>query len=112
MKYQMDNKPNEYKCLIEDDIDRSDAASGNTITQHKASAAYSLYNRLDISTQTNTFAMYSSPYSGAFSLLDTVYVPTPCAYISQNLTQFDYFYGQWVEEYDLKDNVGVDKIIS
>jgi len=41
----------------------------------------------------NMYAVYSSPYSGASALLDTIQVPKPCAYRCQNLTQIDYFYG-------------------
>jgi len=48
------------------------------------------------------FAVYSSPYSGAFDLLDTMYVPRPCAQNSVNLTQMDYFYGQRVKSYDIR----------
>jgi len=112
MKYQMEDKPNQYKCLDENEIDKSDARTSNTIQLLKSSAAYSFYSNLKISTQTNVFAMYSSPYSGAFSLLDTMHIPTPCAYVSQNLTQFDYFYGQWVDEYDIKEEAGADRIVS
>lgn len=48
------------------------------------------------------FAVYSSPYSGAFDLLDTMYIPRPCALRSVNLTQMDYFYGQWASSYDMR----------
>lgn len=61
------------------------------------------YSSLKTSISTNIYAVYSSPYSGAFSLLDTQQVPKPCAYVSVNLTQFDYFYGQWIEEYNIKE---------
>jgi hypothetical protein len=64
------------------------------------------YSSLTVSIQTNVYAVYSSPYSGAFSLLDTMYMPKPCGYISQNLTQLDYFYGQWTKEYNINDNNG------
>jgi hypothetical protein len=64
-----------------------------------------------MNTQTNVYAIYSSPYSGAFALLDTMFIPKPCAYTSKNLTQFDYFYGQWVEEYNMKLQ-SADKIVS
>jgi len=39
------------------------------------------------------FAVYKSPYSGAFDLLDTQYIPRPCATSTVNITQMDYFYG-------------------
>jgi hypothetical protein len=35
-----------------------------------------------------------------------MYMPKPCGYISQNLTQLDYFYGQWTKEYSINDNNG------
>lgn len=47
------------------------------------------------------FAVYKSPYSGAFDLLDTMYIPRPCASNSVNITQMDYFYGQRTKSYDL-----------
>ena len=50
------------------------------------------------------FAVYTSPYSGAFDLLDTVRIPRPCAYQSDNTTSMDYFYGQRTKSYDLKAN--------
>lgn len=48
------------------------------------------------------FAVYISPYSGAFDLLDTMYIPRPCATNSYNLTAMDYFYGQRFKSYDIK----------
>ena len=59
-------------------------------------------SRIDVSNKQTTdeiigyarfFQTYSSPYSGAFDLLDTQYIPRPCATSSANLTQMDYFYG-------------------
>lgn len=47
--------------------------------------------------------MYSSPYSGAFDLLDTMFVPRPCASDVANLTQMDYFYGQRKKSYNFRD---------
>ena len=100
--------------MEEDDVDVGEARSGTfgQITLMKASSAYSYYDNLRVSPITNTYAMYSSPYSGAFSLLDTVVIPRPCAYESKNLTQMDYFYGQWYESYDVKAQTGADKVIS
>jgi len=40
------------------------------------------------------FAAYTSPYSGAFDLLDTLRVPRACNYRAANMSQLDYFYGQ------------------
>ena len=47
--------------------------------------------------------MYSSPYSGAFDLLDTMYIPRPCSSSYANLTQMDYFYGQRKKSYNMRD---------
>ncbi len=52
---------------------------------------------------TNYFRVYSSPYSGAFDLLDTMQVPRPCASAYANLTQMDYFYGQRKKSYNFRD---------
>lgn len=52
---------------------------------------------------TRYFQVYSSPYSGAFDLLDTMYVPRPCASSYANLTQMDYFYGQRKKNYNMRD---------
>jgi hypothetical protein len=97
MKYMYANKPNQYSCLIEESVDISSAQpssgasttvknAGNTITFQPTSSSVNFYSSLAVSTQTNIYAVYSSPYSGAFSLLDTMYIPKPCAYISENLT--------------------------
>lgn len=116
MKYMYDSKPNQYSCLFEKTIDISAASTkttGNTITRQPTSSAMNYYSNLKVSTQTSMYAVYSSPYSGAFSLLDTMQIPKPCAYISLNLTQEDYFYGQWTDEYDMKDSInGADKVVS
>jgi hypothetical protein len=47
------------------------------------------------------FFAYSSPYSGAFDLLDTMFIPRACASQSYNMTQFDYFYGQNTKTYTI-----------
>ncbi len=77
MKYMYANKPNQYSCLQEKSVDTSEATStssgtGLTITRQAKSDAYNFYYDLKTSTQTNIYAVYSSPYSGAFSLLDTM----------------------------------------
>jgi len=51
----------------------------------------------------NFFKLYASPYSGAFDLLDTMFIPRPCASDYANLTQMDYFYGQKKKSYNFRD---------
>lgn len=59
------------------------------------------------------FAVYKSPYSGAFDLLDTMYIPRPCATNSVNITNIPltYFYGQDTDTFDLIKS-GYSNIIS
>lgn len=59
------------------------------------------------------FAVYKSPYSGAFDLLDTMYIPRPCATNSVNVTQIPltYFYGQKQNTFDLVKS-GYSNILS
>lgn len=49
----------------------------------------------------NYFVPYASRYSGGFPLLDTMKIPRPCAYQSQNLTSVSYYRGQRTYGYDL-----------
>jgi len=49
----------------------------------------------------NYFVPYPSRYSGGFTLLDTMKVPRPCAYQSQNLTSVQYYRGQNTLQYDV-----------
>ena len=53
----------------------------------------------------NYFLIYSSPYSGAFNLLDTMYIPRACASASVNLTAFTYFYGQNPDAYNFRQDL-------
>ena len=69
---------------------------------------YTYYQQLTLSSGTDEFLVYSSPYSGAFSLLKSMYIPKPCAHVSLNMTQMDYFYGQWEEMYDMKYSAGAN----
>jgi len=43
--------------------------------------------------QDNYFQPYNSRYSGGFTLLDTMKIPRPCAFQSQNLTSVQYYRG-------------------
>jgi len=61
------------------------------------------YSTSQIVSFSNYFRVYSSPYSGAFDLLDTMYIPRPCASAHANLTQMDYFYGQHKKRYNFRN---------
>ena len=61
------------------------------------------YYTTQIVSHSNYFRVYSSPYSGAFDLLDTMYIPRPCASAYANLTQMDYFYGQHKKRYNFRN---------
>ena len=100
MKYLFDKDTN-YQCLFE-----------ASLTKTSYSAVTSEIFRLDadyrqttsqIIEQSNYFKVYSSPYSGAFDLLDTMYIPRPCVSAYANLTQMDYFYGQRKKSYNFRD---------
>lgn len=48
----------------------------------------------------NYFVPYPSRYSGGFALLDTMKIPRPCAFASQNLTSVQYYRGQNTLKYN------------
>jgi hypothetical protein len=70
-----------------------------------------LQGNADLQSYSKYYAIYSSPYSGAFDLLDTMYIPKPCAAKSVNLTQMDYFYGQKFKTYDIRKE-NKDKVMA
>ena len=72
-----------YTCLYEFDLD---SACANSITGVANSAAFSLSSTQILTTVHDFFFVYSSPYSGAFDLLDTTYIPRACASQSYNMT--------------------------
>ena len=59
------------------------------------------YRSIPLSSEDNYFVPYSSRYSGGFPLLDTMRIPRPCAYQSQNLTSVSYYRGQRTYSYDI-----------
>lgn len=68
--------------------------SGNTV---KADGLYTFsqeYRLIKHTPEDNWFTPYTSRYSGGFTLLDTMKVPRPCAFASQNLTSIQYYRGQ------------------
>lgn len=103
------SKPNAYGCVYEDDI--LTGTANNKLYTYTATTAYNYYGSLTLSSGTDEFVVYSSPYSGAFSLLNSMYIPRPCAYVSVNMTQLDYFYGQWEKMYDMKLSSGADQYV-
>lgn len=82
-KYWLD-KPNNYGCLYEQTVESG--TINRLITNQIQSNAYSYQSSLTLSSGTDEFLVYSSPYSGAFALLNSMYVPKPCAYVSVNMT--------------------------
>ena len=52
------------------------------------------YRSVPTAREDNYFVPYNSRYSGGFALLDTMKIPRPCAYQSQNLTSVEYYRGQ------------------
>ena len=83
MKY-LPTKPNSYDCVYERTIVVSSVNS--YITSLQESAVETTNTLQTLSTGTGFYTIYSSPYSGAFSLLDTMIIPKPCATTSKNLT--------------------------
>ena len=103
MKFAFDKSTN-HQCLFEgsvrnlQDITVTDISGG--IGRDNAELSY---RTSEIVSYSNYFKMYSSPYSGAFDLLDTMYIPRPCASAYANLTQMDYFYGQHKKKYNFRN---------
>ena len=85
------NKPNNFGCMYESEVELG--SFNNKVSSSLDSSLFTYYGNLELSSGTDEFVVYSSPYSGAFSLLNSMYIPRPCAYVSINMTQLDYFYG-------------------
>lgn len=83
---------NAQKCLIDSVLDSNTASQSVTLVNNDQWVQLDSSNlnyqstTANIQERNNFFAVYSSPYSGAFELLDTMYIPKPCAYKSVNLT--------------------------
>jgi hypothetical protein len=101
MKYLLD-KDNTYKCLYDGPSDFPSAVFVSTMRSIDTSQEKQLQQTDETITYNNYFKVYSSPYSGAFDLLDTMYIPRPCVQSAANLTQMDYFYGQKPKNYSMR----------
>lgn len=101
MKYLLD-KDLSYQCLIEYALDSNSLSNKVTRLDNIKSTFYKFDETVTFFTeQRQYFATYTSPYSGAFDLLDTLTVPRVCAANNVNMTQLDYFYGTKAATYDL-----------
>ena len=100
MKYLF-NKDTNYQCLFEASLTKT-SYSADKADIFRLDAEYR-QTTTQIIQQANYFKVYNSPYSGAFDLLDTMYIPRPCASAYANLTQMDYFYGQRKKSYNFRD---------
>lgn len=99
MKYLFD-KTAQYDCLLESEITISNFR--NNFVLQEAATAFTQVNNMNFFTPLNNFfAVYTSPYSGAFGLLDTMVIPRACAYQSYNMSSYTYFYGQNTNTYNL-----------
>ena len=73
-------------------------------TEVKSKGLYSFtvaYRAIPMSKEDNYFIPYPSRYSGGFQLLDSMKIPRPCAFASQNLTSVSYYRGQNTIGYNL-----------
>lgn len=99
MKYLLD-KDGASQCILESEVDSNPGLTESTMTK----ADPKTWKDTDeIIQYSRYYQVYSSPYSGAFDLLDTMYIPRPCASSYANLTQMDYFYGQRKKSYNMRD---------
>ena len=112
MKYLMTLPSTTYRCVYDYTIPSS-ATSQFTML---GSTSVTVAQDLGMTKQFSYYKIYQSPYSGAFTLLDTMYIPRACATKTYNMTQMDYFYGQNVNTYDMvvknqyTSTANVDKI--
>ena len=90
MSYLLDNSGS-FQCLTEGPLSSFPALSSLAST---ASSAPTPTSTSELSFYNNYFRLYSSSFANAYPLLDTMYIPRPCASQSFNLTQVTYFYGQ------------------
>lgn len=100
MKYLLD-KDLSYSCLKEYELDTNVLSSKVSRLDSSNSFFHKDESVTFFDEQRQYFATYTSPYSGAFDLLDTLTVPRACAANNVNMTQLDYFYGTKAVTYDL-----------
>ena len=91
--------PSAYSCVY--DYDLSASVGQNYFKSVQNTAAATTTTSQILTAVHDYFFAYSSPYSGAFDLLDTMFIPRACASKSYNMTQMDYFYGQNTKYYSL-----------
>ena len=102
------NKQNTYTCLYEGLTNvPTNPAILSTIRKASTIAGDTASSTSSIVDYYNFFKVYSSPYSGAFNLLDTMNIPRACAEASLNLTQFNYFYGQNAHNYSIRQQANL-----
>ena len=75
--------------------------NGESVKSQNLYTFTTTYRSIKMAREDNYFVPYASRYSGGFPLLDTMKVPRPCAYQSQNLTSVSYYRGQRTYGYDL-----------
>lgn len=74
----------------------------STFYQNSYATLHSNRNDLRVTqTQQDYFTPYSSKYSGEFNLKDSMIIPRPCAFKSDNLTSVDYYRGQNEKQYEI-----------
>ncbi len=100
MKYMWD-KPNDYSCLLEYDINASLLNAITTVTSSGSIMTITSYTA--ITELRRTMTLYTSPYSGGFDLKDTFRMPVACAETTFNITEsITYFYGQKKQSFSLE----------
>ncbi len=98
MKYLF-HKANSFACLKEAEI--SYGYLKNSFSRLDSTSTF--VNRVPgYEKKRRYLKSYYSPYSGAFALKNSLYIPRPCAY-SYNMTAITYFYGQNAMRYNLKN---------
>lgn len=99
----------ENRCLLLNEADERslqrnmDITTGSSINSNGLYTFTTTFRSINLAREDNYFVPYPSKYSGGFALLDTMKVPRPCAYQSQNLTAVEYYRGQNTYSYDLFD---------
>lgn len=82
------NEPNNSKI-----DNRNTFTAGTAVVEENLYTYTTAYRSIPMNREENYFIPYPSRYSGGFSLLDTMKIPRPCAYQSQNLTSVQYYRG-------------------
>ena len=75
--------------------------SGTSVESQGLYSFTTAYRSIPLQKEDNYFVPYPSRYSGGFKLQDTMKIPRPCAFQSQNLTSVSYYRGQNTYQYNL-----------